>query len=107
MEQIELDVSELPAPEPFDKIMRALELMTQNNSGASYLKVEHRKQPLLLYKPLAKLGYQFHVQAGERQPFEIYIWPSVQPPPCEFQSPNIAADFEKLSNHSIDQCSDC
>ena len=64
MNQILLDVSELPAPEPFQKIMAELTQLKQND----YLKVVHRKEPLLLYKPLEQLGFDFHVQQGKDFP---------------------------------------
>ena len=86
MKQLVLDVSDLPAPEPFDRIMQALNDMTKQH----YLKVVHRKQPLLLYQPLQKLGFNFHVQIGETQPFEIFIWPEGQSIPPDLVSPNLA-----------------
>ena len=86
MEQVNLDVSELPAPEPFDRIMQALVVLSKEQ----YLKVAHRKQPLLLYKPLTKNGYEFHVQKGNEQAFDIFIWQREQQPPQGLILPSIA-----------------
>jgi len=86
MKSILLDVSDLPAPEPFDQIMQALNDMAKQH----YLKVVHRKQPLLLYQPLQKLGFNFHVQKGKNRPYEIYIWPEGQNIPPDLILPNLA-----------------
>ncbi len=97
MNQILIDVSELPAPEPFQKIMAEL---TQLNHG-DYLKVVHRKEPLLLYKPLEQLGFDFHVQKGSDFAFEIFIWSKNQAAPTELISPNLAD-----KHHSAKTCND-
>lgn len=86
MKELFLNVSELPAPEPFGLIMQAVTTLPND----SFLKVVHRKQPLLLYKPLQDLGYQFHVQTGEEFPFEIFIWKNSQAQPSQIMLPNIA-----------------
>ncbi len=70
MKQISLDVSTLPAPEPFNQIVNTLATM----GNESFLKVIHRKQPLLLYPVLQEKGYYYHVQKGKNELFEILIW---------------------------------
>lgn len=97
MKPIVLDVSDLPAPEPFDRIMQTLSKLTKPH----YLKVVHRKQPLLLYQPLQNLGFKFHVQKGVTQPFEIFIWPADQNTPPELISPNLAK-----TGRSAKKCND-
>ncbi len=86
MEEIYLDVSELPAPEPFDQIMRALVILGKDQ----YLRVGHRKQPLLLYKPLQENGFAFHVQKGKVHAFDIFIWHNAQASPAGLVMPSLA-----------------
>ena len=86
MIEVYLDVSELPAPEPFEQIMQALASMAEDE----YLKVSHRKQPLLLFRPLAENGYDFHVQTGAVHAFDIFIWRQEQAPPGGLVMPSIA-----------------
>ena len=98
MLQVSLDVSELPAPEPFDKIMQAI----QNLGKDQYLIVSHRKQPLLLYKPLQESGFSYHVQKGKIQAFDIFIWFKEQNPPAGLVMPSIAD-----TSNPAEKCSDC
>ena len=86
MHIIEIDVSELPAPEPFEVIMDALLSLDKQH----YLRVSHRKQPLLLYKPLEENNFDFHVQKGEVQAFDIFIWHKGETPPAGLVQPSIA-----------------
>lgn len=87
MDVIELDVSTLPAPEPFDVIMQAL---VEMNEG-QYLKVSHRKQPQLLYKPLEENNFDYHVQQGQPHAFDIFIWHKSAKAPAELVMPPLAA----------------
>lgn len=87
MEVIELDVSTLPAPEPFDVIMQALVEMSEDQ----YLKVSHRKQPLLLYKPLEENNFDYHVQQGQSHAFDIFIWHRSANAPVGLIMPPLAA----------------
>jgi len=98
VEQLTLDVSDLPVPEPFDVIMKTLKVMRKDQ----YLRVTHRKQPLLLYKPLQQLGFNFHVQKGDTQVFEIFIWAENQDTPPGIILPNLASRNDTPTN-----CSDC
>ncbi len=81
-----LDVSKLPAPEPFQLILQHLSEM----DISQYLIVTHRKQPLLLYKPLLQLDFNFHVQAGKNSAFDIIIWRKNDPSPIEITGKNLA-----------------
>lgn len=98
MEPITLDVSDLPAPEPFDVIMQALTAMKKDQ----YLRVAHRKQPLLLYKPVQQLGFNIHVQKGDTHAFEIFIWAGDQDTPSGIILPNLASLDDTPNN-----CDDC
>jgi len=97
LQEIYLDVSELPAPEPFDRIMQALVTLAETQ----FLRVAHRKQPLFLYQPLLENNFLFHVQKGQSQVFDIFIWHKHQSPPEGLIMPSIA-DTSKSSG----QCSD-
>jgi len=85
---INLDVSKLPAPEPFDVIMRALVKMREDE----YLRVSHRKQPQLLYKPLEENNYDYHVQQGALEAYDIFIWHRSAKAPNELVMPAVAAN---------------
>lgn len=87
MEMISLDVSDLPAPEPFQKIMALLPTLTLTQ----YLKVEHRQQPKLLYQTLKEMQFNFHAQRGVRQAYDIYIWHQESLSPDGIISPNLAS----------------
>ncbi len=65
-----LDVRELPAPEPFERIVAALPEL----SPGDYLRVLHRREPFPLYAALAELGYEYRTTPGADAPFEIAIW---------------------------------
>ena len=98
MEEIYLDVSDLPAPEPLQQIMQALVVLEKHQ----FLKVAHRKEPLLLYKSLQENGFDFHVQNGQVQAFDIFIWHKSQSHPEGLVLPSIA-DI----NNIADKCTDC
>ncbi len=88
MQEISLDVSQLPAPEPFDLIMAALVKLDENQ----YLRVAHRKQPLLLYKPLQKNNFDYHVQKGVVEAYDIFIWHSSRQSPKDLIKPALASN---------------
>lgn len=74
---IVLDVSELPAPEPFHQIMHTLTQLKDDQ----YLRVHHRREPKLLYQPLDDMGFDIRVQPGSMAAFEIVIWKKGQSAP--------------------------
>lgn len=86
MQPVEIDVSQLPAPEPFQRIFESLLGLAPDQ----YLIAHHRKLPLLLYKPLQQQGYCFHVQSGSIAAYEIIIWRKSQPTPDRVTGPNLA-----------------
>ena len=53
-----LDVSSLPAPEPFERIVKALSELPQGGC----LRVQHRREPFPLYPFLEQAGYRWRVQ---------------------------------------------
>lgn len=65
-----LDVSELAPPEPFERVVAALEALPAGH----YLRVLHRREPLLLYPWLQEQGFAWRTQAGRATEFEIFIW---------------------------------
>lgn len=60
--RIELDVSELEAPEPMRLILVAL---AQLETG-QYLAVSHRKEPLPLYPKLTEMGFAYSVYCDDQ-----------------------------------------
>lgn len=66
---LNLDVSELEAPLPLEKILESLKLL----AGDSKLKVLHRIEPKGLY-PYLKDKYNFEVSVTPSGKFEIIIW---------------------------------
>ncbi len=86
MQAIELDVSHLSAPEPFHHIVSTLNEMGKTH----YLRVHHRRQPKMLYQTLLDMGFEFHVQTGEQQPFEIIIWHGCNQKPTTLSEPDLA-----------------
>ena len=69
-EEILIDVSELEAPEPFEKVVALVSAM----KPGQYIRMLHRKQPLPLIQMLEDNGYA--CRAIEHQPsdWEILIW---------------------------------
>jgi hypothetical protein len=65
-----LDVSALEPPEPRDRVVAALEIL----ADGEYLRVRHRREPLLLYPWLQEHGFAWHTQAGDITAFEIIVW---------------------------------
>ena len=65
-----LDVSELAPPEPFERVLAALETL----AAGEYLRMLHRREPLLLYPWLQEHGFEWLTQPGRATEFEIIIW---------------------------------
>jgi uncharacterized protein (DUF2249 family) len=65
-----LDVSELAPPEPFERVLAALETLAEGE----YLRMLHRREPLLLYLWLQEHGFEWRTQPGRTTEFEIVIW---------------------------------
>lgn len=67
-----LDVSELPPPEPLDRILTALADLRHGE----YLRVLHRREPWPLFPMLEQAGYAYRMRPHAPPGFEILIWPS-------------------------------
>ncbi len=65
-----LNVSELAPPEPFERVLAALETL----AAGEYLRMLHRREPLLLYPWLQEHGFEWLTQPGRTTEFEIIIW---------------------------------
>lgn len=71
-----LDVSALEPPEPRDRILAVLEHL----AAGEYLRVLHRREPLLLYPWLQEHGFAWHTQIGDTTAFEIILWRAADAP---------------------------
>lgn len=76
MEEI-IDVSELPPPEPLERILDALADLRSGH----YLLVKHRRDPVPLYRMLHDMGYAWLTRKVASGRFEVFIWPSDMPSP--------------------------
>lgn len=65
-----LDVSALPPPEPFERVLATLPEL----APGEYLRMLHWREPFPLYAILPDLGFVYAVRAGHRLPYEILIW---------------------------------
>lgn len=65
----ELDVRGLPPPEPFEKIIRALQALPEGES----LKVLIHREPFPLYEMLGSNGYAWQTAPLTEGDFEILI----------------------------------
>ncbi|RFA29954.1 hypothetical protein CAI21_09045 [Alkalilimnicola ehrlichii] len=72
-----LDVSELEAPEPLERVLRALEELPPGH----YLRVLHRREPYLLYPQLDARGFRYRSLPGRQRPVEVMIWHAADSPP--------------------------
>ena len=66
----DLDVRGLPAPEPMERILEALEGLPPGDR----LRVLHWREPFPLYELLEAAGYRWETRAGREAPYEIHIW---------------------------------
>ena len=71
MEQL-LDVSDLEAPEPLERILDALADLPPGD----WLRIQHRRNPVPLYNMLAKMDYRWETHCRGPNDFEIMIWPN-------------------------------
>ncbi len=67
---VTLDVSDLPAPEPLQRVLDALAELQRGDQ----LCMLHRHEPLLLYQYLDELDFSYRVEPKDDGPFEIWIW---------------------------------
>jgi len=71
----QIDVSELPAPEPMTTILSALGHFTQNKAIADQcLVVKHRRQPFPLYEKLIAAGWAYHCEVNTSDDILLFIY---------------------------------
>jgi hypothetical protein len=69
-----LDVSDLPAPEPLERVLDALADLPEGDS----LKVRFPMEPMLLYTMLRGMGLAWERVPSDGDAVELVIW---EPPP--------------------------
>lgn len=67
---VEIDVRELPPPEPMTNILSALAQLEKNTT----LLVIHNRQPFPLYEKLVQAGWVYHCQNIKDDLFHISIY---------------------------------
>ncbi len=65
-----LDVSMLEPPQPMERVLEAIAQLGEGD----ILKVQHRREPRLLYPLLEKLGYTWHCEQQAEAQYLILIW---------------------------------
>ncbi len=70
MQEVVIDVSDLPPPEPMTNILLALARL----QTSQYLKVVHRRQPFPLFEKLLEAQWLYYCHQCEEQSFHIYIY---------------------------------
>ncbi len=65
-----LDVSDLEAPAPLERVLSELEDL----APGEYIRMLHRREPLLLYPILEQRGFAYRAGPGRATAFEILIW---------------------------------
>jgi len=81
----QLDVSELEAPEPLERILDALADLPDQD----WLKVHHRRDPHPLYGMLRNMDYHWRTVSHGPDSFDILIWPaSFGPQPPDADTPS-------------------
>ena len=68
-EQHRIDVRDLPAPEPLQKILPAIDVL----GAGEFLHVIHRREPIYLFRVLEETGFA-HRQVRADSRFDIWIW---------------------------------
>ena len=65
-----LDVSDLEAPEPLERVLTALGEM----GVGDFLRMLHRREPLLLYPELKRRGFDYLMCLEGPGRYEVLIW---------------------------------
>jgi hypothetical protein len=68
-DELLLDVSDLPPPEPLIRILDAVDA-----EGFTMARVLHRQEPCLLYPQLEKRGLSYRILTSETGRFEMRIF---------------------------------
>ncbi|NOZ52909.1 MAG: DUF2249 domain-containing protein [Gammaproteobacteria bacterium] len=69
-QELVLDVSDLPPPEPLEKVLEATETL----ASGQYIRMLHRQEPFPLYDVLGDIGFKHLTRVGQKTSFEIFIW---------------------------------
>jgi len=77
MSQLTLDVSQLPPPEPMERILDALADMPPGD----WLDVTLSRDPQPLYGILRTMDYRWHTTVRAPGDVQVVIWPAGQEPP--------------------------
>lgn len=64
------DVQELPAPEPMNRVLEAL----QDLQVGEYVRMMHRMEPVPLYAMLRDMGFEHRLHLEGEAPYEIMIY---------------------------------
>lgn len=65
-----LNVSDLPPPEPLEKVLEAIDTHT----SGQYIRMLHCREPFPLYGILENIGFKHLTRLGQETSFEIFIW---------------------------------
>lgn len=65
-----LNVSGLEPPEPLERALAAAEAL----APGEYLRLLHRRDPVLLYPMLLEQGFTYEIRSGRSTAYEILIW---------------------------------
>ncbi|MCW8830592.1 MAG: DUF2249 domain-containing protein [Gammaproteobacteria bacterium] len=69
-EEVLLDVSELPPPEPLTLTLEAAEQL----KPGQYLRMLHRREPCMLFGNLDDCHFNYFQRKGVRTAVEVFIW---------------------------------
>lgn len=92
LQVIQLDVSELAAPEPMRQVLLALATLSQGQC----LVIHHRKNPVPLYPKLIELGFAYRVDVDSRVDVDNYMP----------QQTTLTENNTSIENHVNDTCED-
>lgn len=69
-EEVLLDVSELPPPEPLTLTLDA----TEQLKPGQYLRMLHRREPCMLFNDLDNNHFKYFQRKGSSTAVEVFIW---------------------------------
>ena len=69
-EEVLLDVSNLPPPEPLEQALEAAEEL----KPGQYLRMLHRRDPCMLYGNLDDNHFHYFQRQGSTTAVEVFIW---------------------------------
>ena len=69
-DEVLLDVSDLPPPEPLERTLDAAEELVPGQ----YLRMLHRRDPCMLYANLDDNHYKYFQRKGLTTAVEVFIW---------------------------------